>query len=299
MTYPAAMRFLFLNQATARQHIPVQAEDSAIPRIIHQTHSSQDALPPAICESIAALRARNPDWDYRFYDDAAVTHFIREAYGATVLAYFNRIDPRYGAARADLFRYLLMYRVGGVYLDIKSTARLPLDDIVGSGNRLILTQWPRNDRFEGAGRHDWEFAGKIKGGEFQQWHVICPPGHPYLYAVIQAVMRNIDCYIPRMHGSGRNAVLRLTGPIAYTLAILPLLAFNQHVLVTDHEALGLDYSVYPGNADHKRLFRTHYTELTAPIVRPSPFRFCLSALYGVFDRLRGRRDADDVGTPIA
>jgi inositol phosphorylceramide mannosyltransferase catalytic subunit len=289
MAYPGAMRFLFLNQPTARQYIPVQAEGSAIPRIIHQTHSSQDALPCAILESICALRESNPDWEYRFYDDNAVVRFIREAYGANVLTYFNRIDPRYGAARADLFRYLLLYRVGGVYLDIKSTARRPLDETIAPTDRLILTQWPQDDRFEGAGRHDWEFAGKIESGEFQQWHVMSPPGHPYIYAVIQAVMRNIDCYIPRMHGSGRNAVLRLTGPIAYTLAILPLLPLNRHLLVTDHEALGLDYSVYPGNADHKRLFHTHYTELTAPIVRPSPFRFCLSALYGVFDRLRGRR----------
>jgi hypothetical protein len=289
MAYPGAMRFLFLNQPTGRQYIPVQAEASAVPRIIHQTHSSQDALPPAIREGITALRARNPDWEYRFYDDDAVVRFIREAYGPTVLTYFNRIDSRYGAARADLFRYLLLYRVGGIYLDIKSTARRSLDETIAPTDRLILTQWPRNDRFEGAGRHDWEFAGKIEGGEFQQWHLMCPPGHPYIYAVIQAVMRNIDCYIPRMHGSGRNAVLRLTGPIAYTLAILPLLPLNRHLLVTNHEVLGLDYSVYPGNADHKRLFRTHYTELTAPIVRPSRFRFCLSALYGVFDRLRGRR----------
>jgi hypothetical protein len=289
MAYLEAMRFLFLNRVTGRQYIPVQAEGSAIPRIIHQTHSSQDALPPDIRESIAALRANNPDWDYRFYDDDAVVRFIREAFGPTVLAYFNRIDPRYGAARADLFRYLLMYRVGGVYLDIKSTARRPLDEIIAPGDRLILAQWPRNGRFEGAGRHEWEFAGQIEGGEFQQWHVICPPGHPYLYAVIQAVMRNIDCYIPRMHGSGRNAVLRLTGPIAYTLAILPLLPLNRHRLATDHEELGLEYSVYSQNGDHKRLFRTHYSALTAPIVQPGPFRACLSALFGVFDWLRGRR----------
>lgn len=283
------MRFLFMNQAAPRQYISAQAEGRAIPHIIHQTHRSQDGLPPAIRESIAALRARNPGWEYRFYDDKAVVRFIREAYGPDILAYFNRIDPRYGAARADLFRYLLMYRVGGVYLDIKSTTRRPLDDIVAHEDRLILAQWPHNSRFEGFGRYDQEFAGKVEGGEFQQWHLICPPGHPYLFAVIQAVMRNIDCYIPRMHGSGGYAVLRLTGPIAYTLAVEPLLGLNRHRLVSDHQELGLEYSVYPGNADHQRLFRTHYTDLSGPIVRPSRFRSCLSGVYGVIGRLLGRR----------
>lgn len=291
MAYLNAIRFLFLNRPSGRRYIPAEPEGQAIPRIIHQTHGSQTALPPDIRESIAALRANNPGWEYRFYDDAAVARFIGHAYGPAVLACFMRIDPRYGAARADLFRYLLLYRVGGVYLDIKSTARCPLDEIIGSGDRLVLAQWPPNGRFEGAGRHEWEFAGKIEGGEFQQWHIICPPGHPYLYAVIQAVMRNIASYIPRMHGSGRNAVLRLTGPIAYTLAILPLLRSGRHRLVADHEELGLDYSVYSRNDDHKQLFRAHYSELTIPVVRPGPFRRCLSAMYGGFDWVRRHRSA--------
>jgi hypothetical protein len=289
MIYPAALRFLFLNQPTTSSYIARQAEGTAIPRIIHQTYRSQEALPQNICDSIATLRGRNPGWDYRFYDDDAMTDFIREEYGAGVLAYFNRIDPRYGAARADLFRYLLMYRVGGVYLDIKSTARRPLDDIILPDDRLILAQWSQNSRFQDSGRHDWDFAGKIADGEFQQWHVICVKGHPYLYAAIQAVMRNIKCYIPRMHGSGRTAVLRLSGPIAYTLAILPLLPQNRHRLVAGHEEIGLDYSVYPENTDHKRLFQTHYAELTVPIARPTLFRSVLSGLYGAFDAVRQRR----------
>jgi hypothetical protein len=289
MSYPAAMRFLFLNQPSTRHFIAKQAEEPAIPRIIHQTYHNQNALPSAIRDSVAALKERNPGWDYRFYDDGAMTAFITDAYGARVLAYFNRIDPRYGAARADLFRYLLMYRIGGVYLDIKSTVRPPLDEIILPDDRLILAQWSQNDRFRDSGRHDWDFAGKIVGGEFQQWHVMCASGHPYLYAVIQAVMRNIECYIPPTHGTGRNAVLRLSGPIAYTLAILPLLPLNKHRLVRGHEELGLQYSIFAENTDHKRLFQTHYTELAAPIVHPTLRSRCLSVFYCAFDTFRRRQ----------
>lgn len=288
MPYPRSLDFLFLNRTSTRRYIPAQAEGRSIPRIVHQTYRAWDALAPEIQDAIAGLRARNSGWDYRFYDDAAMVEFVRSVYGPAVLARLLRIDPRYGAARADLFRYLLLYHYGGVYLDIKSTALRPLDEIVRPEDRMILAQWRHDGRFEGAGIHDWDFADRIDGGEFQQWHVICSPGHPYLYAVIQAVMRNIDCYIPGMHGSGRNAVLRVTGPIAYTLAILPLLPAGLHRLVKGHEALGLAYSVFPGNADHKRLFGTHYSDLTAPVVRAGAVRSMLAAAYGVLAPLRRR-----------
>ena len=281
-----ALKFLMLNQTTTHEYIPRIQESPSVPRIIHQTYKSWDALPHSIRDSIAELRDRNAGWEYRFYDDAAMVQFIREAYGPTVFAHFERIDTRYGAARADLFRYLLAYRVGGVYLDIKSTARRPLNEVLHPSDRLVLAQWPRTGRFEGAGIHDWDFAGKIQGGEFQQWHVICAPGHPYMYAVVQAVLRNIECYIPRMHGSGRNAVLRLTGPIAYTLAMLPLMQSNLHRLVAEHGDLGLEYSVFQENIDHKRLFSTHYTDLADPVVHANLFRRSLSDLYRIFDALR-------------
>ena len=284
------MRFLFLNQPTERAYVPRQPEGTTIPRIIHQTHRSWDALPADIRDSIAAFRARNPGWEYRFYDDEAVTRFIRASYGPDVLSYFERIDPCYGAARADLFRYLLMYRVGGVYLDIKSTIRPPIDEIIRPDDRLILAQWSQTERFVDSGRHDWDLGGRIEGGELQQWHVICAPGHPYLQAVIHTVMRNIDCYIPGMHGSGRAAVLRVTGPIAYTLAMASLLASKQHRLVAGHEEIGLEYSVFPDNADHKRLFAgAHYSELTVPVVRANRFRRVLAVLYRMFDALRRHR----------
>ncbi|MCA3362157.1 MAG: hypothetical protein INF74_09420, partial [Roseomonas sp.] len=61
----------------------------------------------------------NPDWEYRLYEDADCERFIRENYDAETFKLFRSIHPDYGAARADFFRYLLLYRLGGVYLDIK------------------------------------------------------------------------------------------------------------------------------------------------------------------------------------
>src|SRR3954453_23077184 len=118
-----------LNQPPRRSIVSEEAIGTAIPRIIHQTFYDR-TLPPELQASTEALRARNPGWEYRFYDDSDIVDFIRTAFGARMLACYQRIDKRYGATRADLVRSLVMYKVGGFYLYIKSSATLPLDSVL-------------------------------------------------------------------------------------------------------------------------------------------------------------------------
>ena len=113
-----------------------RAEGAAIPRILHQTYHAAD-LPEPLRKNVEQLKQANPGWEYRFYDDAAIERFIAGTYGQRILGYYRRINPEYGAARADLFRYLLIYAVGGVYLDIKSRATQPLDVLLGFGTVFV------------------------------------------------------------------------------------------------------------------------------------------------------------------
>ena len=94
--------------------LPSQVLGSDIPKVIHQTYWSSN-LPPLIEENIRQLRALNPDWEYRFYDDAGCERFIEKHYGKTILGVWRRIGSGYGACRADLFRYLVMDKLGGVF----------------------------------------------------------------------------------------------------------------------------------------------------------------------------------------
>src|ERR1700743_3181430 len=95
--------------STSVPRLPRMEQGSSIPRVLHQTYPSR-ILPAAFQETVRRLRELHPNWEYRFYDDNDVAEYIRNHYGEEIFAYFNRIDPRYGAARADVFRYLLMYR---------------------------------------------------------------------------------------------------------------------------------------------------------------------------------------------
>lgn len=236
-----------------------------IPRIIHQTYPGAD-LPEALAANVAMLRARNPGWEYRLYDDAAIERFINTDYGPAMLALYRRIAPEYGAARADLFRYLAVYRIGGVYLDIKSRFNRPIDDVLNGDEGFIASYWSNGpgERYEGYGLH--HPIAMSPRGELQQWHIIAAPGHPFLKVVISRVLEGIRAYRPWRDHTGKLGVLKLTGPVAYTLAITPLLGDHPCRILDNEAELALDYSVVSGDG-HVGLFRRHYSHNRHSIVR--------------------------------
>lgn len=253
-----------LNRPVQKHFFPTAPEGTGVPRIIHQTFYTSD-LPADLRKNVDHLKALNPGWEYRFYDDAAIVDFILKNYPPVVLQYFERIDPRYGAARADLFRYLLMYKVGGVYLDIKSTATRPLDEVLLPEDRFLLSEWNNESAgFDAWGKH-YEL-NDFGGREFQQWYIACASGHPFLRAVIDNVLHNIDTYIPGLHGTGKPGVLRVTGPIAYSLAIHRIRSAHPHRLVNSQKDLGLQYSVMKVDS-HKTQFKSHYSLQTHSVIK--------------------------------
>lgn len=98
--------------------LPIVAFVPGIPHNIYQTTKSKEKLPSAIAENIEKLKSATPGWSYQLFDDWDINQFILRHYGQSLLSYYNRIAPGYGAAKADFFRYFLICRFGGVYLDI-------------------------------------------------------------------------------------------------------------------------------------------------------------------------------------
>lgn len=251
-------------------------EPRVIPRIVHQV-AINTALGPELVRNLSALRRLNPGWDCRLYEARAVQEFIERHYGPRMMACYSRISPAYGAAKADLFRYLALYRLGGVYLDLKSFPTRPFDDVIRPDDECLISQWANGEgaKFQGWGLHK-ELRG-VPGGEFQQWFIISRPGHPFLRAAIERVVRNVDRYIPDLAGAGRMGVLRTTGPIAYTRAIRPLLSKAPHRLVDSEADLGLHYSIYL-DIDYTSKAKGHYSQASGPVAVVSGGAALLSTL---------------------
>jgi len=255
-----------------------------IPRIIHQTFR-RAALAGELAASVAALRALNPGWDYRLYTDEQIPEFILDAYGAGMLAEYRKIDPAYGAARADLFRYLCLYKRGGVYLDIKSSAVRPFDEVLLPDDAYLISQWANKPggAHEGIGLH--RALEHIPGGEYQQWFIVAAAEHPFLEAVIVRVLDNLRRYPWGAFGVGRRGVVALTGPIAYTLAIHPLLPRCPHRKLDISADGGFVYNIR-GHKHEKTDddFPVHYSRLRHPVVKMTRLQTCLWATLRVFRR---------------
>jgi mannosyltransferase OCH1-like enzyme len=273
-----------LNTIPDRDMVPTFVQGIGIPKVIHQTFYDR-VLPPDLERNVQRLKELNPGWEYRFYDDSDIRSFITSNYPPVVWTYFCRIDDAYGAAKADLFRYLLMYKCGGVYLDIKSSSSKPFSASLKEDDCYLLSHWANGDdeQYPGFGRHD-ELVG-LGRGEYQQWQIACAPGHPYLKAVIETVLCNIDKYNPAIHGTGRLGVLRVTGPIPYTLAINRIVDKYKSRLVNSQTDIGLEYSIYK-HLSHAGIFKSHYSKLTDSVVHLDAVRKSFATLIYSMQRLK-------------
>lgn len=257
-----------LNKPGTYNFIEDVTTSKTIPKIIHFTYFSKN-LPIELADNLLKIKQDNPDWELRLYDDNDIESYIKIHY-PQILSIYKKINPEYGAAKADFFRYLVVYNDGGVYLDIKSGAEKPLNSIINADDKYILSHWPRSYPKIMLGQHI-DISNPI--GEFQQWHIISVAGHPFLKAVINNVCNNILHYNPILHEFGAFGVFNLTGPIAYTETIYPLLSKYPHRLEKDHLDVGLIYCAIDQknllSGHHKVFSKKHYSKREDPVVTQS------------------------------
>ena len=79
-----------------------------IPRHIYQTYVQRTPF--------MASWQQQPGWQHHFFDDVACRRFVQQHLGPTVYAAYMRLTP--GAARADLWRYCVLWVRGGIYADL-------------------------------------------------------------------------------------------------------------------------------------------------------------------------------------
>src|SRR5215217_4216383 len=108
----------------------------AIPKIIYQTYKTSN-LPLLAKWHIARFKSNNPDYQYEFYDDERVNAFIADEYGTAIFSLYKKI--RIGAAKADFFRYAVLLKHGGVYLDIDSTIKGKLSNFIQPADSAIIS----------------------------------------------------------------------------------------------------------------------------------------------------------------
>lgn len=106
-----------------------------IPLILHQTFVCE-ILPRTMIERINSWRTMNPEYEFYYYTNQDCLEFLQEHFDKDVVKAYQMLIP--GAAKADLFRYCVLYIKGGVYADIAMEPYVPLSDIIDELDDLVL-----------------------------------------------------------------------------------------------------------------------------------------------------------------
>ena len=182
----------------------------AIPKTIYQTYKTAK-LPFVFRWHIKRLKQKNPSYNYEFYDDIRASDFIREAYGEEISSLFERINI--GAAKADFFRYAILYKKGGVYLDIDSLITSKIDDFIRADDVAVISHEGNKQLF-------------------LQYVLFFEAQHPFLKRTIDLMISNLkqNAYPYDTH--------KMTGPTVFTKAIRDCMAKETKV---DYRILGTDF----------------------------------------------------------
>jgi len=154
-----------------------------IPANIFQTWHSKN-LPPLMRAATIYLQKVNPNFKYYLYDDNDCYTFIQDNFDSEVLHAYESLIP--GAFKADLWRYCILYKYGGVYLDIKY---IPMK----SFKMIALTEKEH-------------FCLDIDNNGIYNAIMVCKAGNPILKKAIQQIVDNVHT---KFYGSDR---LEPTGP---------------------------------------------------------------------------------------
>ena len=94
-----------------------------IPKIIHQTWKTS-RIPKKWLLFQDTVKALHPDWTYLLWTDADMDRFVRREYPHFYAVYAGFERP---IMKADVFRYLVLNKIGGLYLDLDYEFFRPFD----------------------------------------------------------------------------------------------------------------------------------------------------------------------------
>ncbi len=88
---------------------------------------------------MAPLFERNKNWEVHICDNQIKDEFMNKTFaGTSFLWAYHVISPAAGAAKADLWRYAVLWTYGGVYIDDDSDIKSPLDKVVEPTDTLVV-----------------------------------------------------------------------------------------------------------------------------------------------------------------
>ncbi|MDL2297301.1 hypothetical protein LJC68_06815 [Bacteroidales bacterium OttesenSCG-928-B11] len=143
-----------------------------IPKIIHQIWSGiEDPIPETFIRFGESWKRDYPDWEYVLWDHAKMENFVEQHYPE-----YSDIYHRfpYNIQRWDAIRYLILYKLGGMYVDFDYESLKSLQPVLEG----------RDCCFPSEQEADPDNGKKLV---FNNALMACVPAHPFMRAIIEKV----------------------------------------------------------------------------------------------------------------
>lgn len=231
-----------------------------IPNNIFQTWKTQSF---SDCRPIKVLEM-NPNYNYWLFDDKEMDYFMNEImiyeFDGNITKAYNMIDDINGAAKADLWRYSVLWKYGGVYLDFDATCFVSFDDIIHSDPNqndvelIISSAWPFE--FENLEQYlkvngntndnviKWLMSSEDNVIRPIQWQFISMPKSKILTRVIEMVINNIlnkqrqnELHLNYIGVDMTHLTRDVTGPEVFLQAM-------NNAIIKDRLIKDVDYKIY-------------------------------------------------------
>ncbi len=115
-----------------------------IPRLLHQTWKTRDALPAHFADWRRSFFDCNPGLESRFYDDASNRALLAARFPALLPLYDS--FPR-EIFRVDMIRAVYLFEHGGLYADLDFQCLRPLDRLFAGGKGVVLGMMGTDESF--------------------------------------------------------------------------------------------------------------------------------------------------------
>jgi len=162
-----------------------------IPKNIFQSWYTKN-LDNITHKRINEIKQHNPDWNYHLYDDDDIDLFVNKHFKGIISDSYNRLNII--VAKIDFWRYLVLYKYGGIYLDMDSSINGSLDNLINDNDDAIITC-------------------EKNANLYVQWGLIFNKNHVILKKTIDLVIQNIR------NNAFPNNIHKMTGPTVYSVAI--------------------------------------------------------------------------------
>ena len=150
-----------------------------IPKIIHQIWEGKtEPLPEQLLLLSKTWQTHHPAWQYKFWNGESMEAFVQEHFPEFAETYFGY---RYAVQRWDAIRYLILYKMGGLYADLDYECLEPLDNLL-QGKTCCFGMDP-------------EEHAKM----FRRTHIVTnaimasAPGHPFMKRIIEQLPEVKSC----------------------------------------------------------------------------------------------------------